>query len=121
MLLLLGIMVLTFAAGLFAELHGVFGTVVVAGVAVGAVAVPVRTAVFHSDVVQRTHAGAFAARDAVVGAEERLVGHPAVEAFADDVGLEPREKSFQQTFAPAAPCYGCRHFGQVFTGTCQFA
>ena len=44
-----------------AVLDGVLRTVVEAGVAVGAVAVPLRAAVFQGDVLQRTHTHAFAA------------------------------------------------------------
>jgi len=74
-----------------AVLDGVLRTVVEAGIAVGAVAVPLRAAVLQGDVLQRAHAHALAARDAGVGAAERLVGDPLVEAFPDDVGFEARE------------------------------
>jgi len=72
-------------------LDGVFRAMVVAGVAGGAVAVPFRSAVLQRDVLQRADFHAFAAGDAGIGSEERLVGDPLVEALPDGVGLEPRE------------------------------
>ena len=64
--------------------------VVVAGVAGVAVAVPMRVAVFHRDVLHRAHLGAQSARDAAVVGEKRLVGCPFPEALAYDVALETR-------------------------------
>ena len=75
----------------FSVLDGVLRAVVEAGVAVGAVAVPFRATLLQGDVLQWAYFHALAAGDAVVGAAERLVGDPLVEAFPDDVGLEARE------------------------------
>jgi len=58
---------------------GVFGAVVEAGVAVSAIAVPLRTTVFQADVLQRAHVHALAAGDACIGAAEGFVGDPLVE------------------------------------------
>ena len=72
--------ILTFASRLFTILDGVFRTMMVAGVAGVAVAVPMRMTVFHGDVLQRANLGAQTARDAVVVGKKRLVGSPFVEA-----------------------------------------
>ena len=109
-------MVLSFAAAGLAELYGVFGTVVVAGVAVGAVAVPARTAVVHAYVVQGTHLGTVSARDAVVGGEKRLVGNPAVEVLSNNVGLETRKQSSFHARNVLSRLNGAGHLGQTFPG-----
>ena len=74
-----------------AVLDGVLRAVVEAGIAVSAVTVPFRATVLQGDVLQRADTHTLAARDAGVGAAERLVGDPLVEAFPDDVGLEARK------------------------------
>ncbi len=103
-----------------AVLDGVFRTVVETGVAVGAMAVPFRTAVLQGDVLQRADTHAFTARNAVVGAAERLVGNPLVEAFPDDVGLETREDATSHLCHGFPLGDGCDDLRQVCFGLLDF-
>lgn len=76
---------MSFPFSFVAEMDGVSGAVVVAGIAVGAVSVPVRATVFQGDVMQRAYFRAEAAGGAVIGGMKRAVAHPFVERFANGV------------------------------------
>ena len=83
-------MVLSFPLRGFAVLDGVHRTMMVAGHAHCAVAVPFRTTFFKNDVLQRTNLHAFAAVDALVGGVVLpVVGGVFVEAGINDMAFHP--------------------------------